>query len=1670
MSKLRKKIVVPISLTLTGCLVVAAFVLNDSLTKVDANVAFNGISDIVSSHGKDKPFNIVEVVPDKKMASIGYLIDGQEPDDWFGTLAQMSDKEGTGVKKRADYMSGLKTKLASITTDKKDNTRPLYYEPYEESYVSQEGDDWSELALVDMDKINQGTEGYKMTKQEKGDYKFNTDYKLSVDKDGLPTGQYRQNVDHYVFMQGEDETEDGSESVDTGSTGNTENENGNQIKAPGKRGYYSVAFTAVKLPDGMTNTQYLAPDDNSQKADENTDNSTDNTTEAGTGDDTVEKHVVYAIKSSYAIVSDKGMQNVAKYDPKAYIYRADNSDTTSPYEFVARADQMAALSEANKPDYDKYTYYTVEMEYVPADKITNDETYYEVNSDVPIEFNYDETGEYGAVLDTQNPYEKINTGDTSTTGLNDANEKIILHDTDGYFDIVKDSQTYTYMGEGKGDYVMKADKNGKLDYPVNTTHIYYKGGFKNNNWFRNGVFNQEGKTGDDDKTANMTFKVKTVTPNELEQIDVSTIDLLYLSGSGSVLLKNEKYTATYNPENDISWDKVKQIVQRVHQSGIMMPVIVDNGIVWPGSSADYSSNIKKLAGLLSCSNFSSLNFTKDSADNFINWGSGIEYYKVDSKTHKYGFVIGNEYVIPRNYSPKDDVPFILKEDFASAFIEKADENEFVNAAKDENFDEIAEYINSENTSRKKENATLGKDEYAYYDKKISKAIVLSYIISYADKRDIINPTDSLNILDIEPGTVKNESDALNYNKLKTWLGSRCPEEKKVTITRVTSAEFIGRIEDLNNYDMIYMGLVADNLNYKDGHTVYNDWKMDGLKYSNVGDIVVINPKDVVNYWGYDMLKNGHAGLLDTDYINNGEALNTQLTSRENGNNADYLTAPNTYRGSGNDITKQKVSELEDYIKAGFPVVFSDGFFSNDSKYKSGINEDYIDNCSNVFTLLCDVKDKDNVLKVDNKGDLKNKSNETAVLVTYLTTEKPEILLKEQEKVKDTDYVEISNNQITLEFSINNAGGADSKASFNAQLFLDSNSDGKFSTTNEGIDANKIKIYCDGTIVNPVMGDNGKYMYSLNAGNYNYKLVYDLPNGYVGVMPWQLRVSQATNSYRYDQKSGYVYAKNSKGSPTKVKILQINSTLKHNEGFRGNFDMQAQKKDSNTKFHKLLNKVKDFDLDIETVYYDNVKKMDEVCKKLQTYDMLVIGFGDCYDIDNTNGHLDQIKAYIQSGKPVLFSHDTTSFCNNKNDDQYNNVWGYKFNSIIRDTVGLDRYGILSNAYLKKGNRLQEGTDADFEKAKETAEKNNTDIAYEPKSNKTVIVRQNQGFTYADLNQYQWKDNGNDHGEYRLYSGLDGNDFEAKTNKAVKVNSGQITTYPFKIADEINIATTHKQYYQLDMNQDADGDGESDIVVWYTLSNHGIYEQSPKDVRNNYYIYTMGNVTYSGVGHSDFSNNEDELKLYINTMIAAYSASVHEPSIYLKENADTDSNDISTLYATIDDAIEEDAANKADARLDGADSTQDVYFTVKDSNLVRNQIDEKTVVYLGFYIEDPQKNPNDETIGSGDDTIYLKKVNWDIYSLNNDGTEYELINNGKENSKLNKDPRDFFENNKTYKVKVPLSILPEGTNSIKIYAVGYSKIYQSQVSGGDKETTTAKAYKTFQIQRVGLADLD
>ena len=193
---------------------------------------------------------------------------------------------------------------------------------------------------------------------------------------------------------------------------------------------------------------------------------------------------------------------------------------------------------------------------------------------------------------------------------------------------------------------------------------------------------------------------------------------------------------------------------------------------------------------------------------------------------------------------------------------------------------------------------------------------------------------------------------------------------------------------------------------------------------------------------------------------------------------------------------------------------------------------------------------------------------------------------------------------------------------------------------------------------------------------NYKLEYELPNGYVGVIPWKLKASQATNEFRYDSKSGYFYRKNTV-EKEKIKILQIDTELtyvvKDEHGNNKTVSTSTFNMADNKTFKDLLSKVDDFDVNIDHVYANEYadKYTDGY---LNHYDMLVLGFGDMYSITNKNGCVDGIRNYIKSGKPVLFTHDTTSYANAS---VGNFIWGYDFNKIIRDVVGMDRYGILSN---------------------------------------------------------------------------------------------------------------------------------------------------------------------------------------------------------------------------------------------------------------------------------------------------------------------------------------------------------------------------------------------------------
>ena len=296
------------------------------------------------------------------------------------------------------------------------------------------------------------------------------------------------------------------------------------------------------------------------------------------------------------------------------------------------------------------------------------------------------------------------------------------------------------------------------------------------------------------------------------------------------------------------------------------------------------------------------------------------------------------------------------------------------------------------------------------------------------------------------------------------------------------------------------------------------------------------------------------------------------------------------------------------------------------------------------------------------------------------------------------------------------------------------------------------------------------------------------------------------------------------------------------------------------------------------------------------------------------------------------------------------------------------------------------------------------------------------------------------QYKVYGGF-GNKTSFRTKRVEQVNKGQITTYPFKIPENLEVAETHDQPYQLDLNEDADDDGESDLIVWYTLGGtDNAFALSPKDVRNNYYIYTKGNITYSGVGHSPIKeDNLDEMKLYINTLVAAYKAALQSPTINFKESGDIDSAEKNVSYISYD------------VSADGKNGT------ILNNENVR-------VYFMPDDINDFAKN-----VKSKETRILVRPFKPDLTSLynvftaNGEKVNQEVDNKAGNCYVLKKDSVYYFD--------VPVSYLPENTNKLVINLrarTRFVKDYRKSVENA--YTYSPEGTSTYLIQKRGLFDLD
>ena len=221
----------------------------------------------------------------------------------------------------------------------------------------------------------------------------------------------------------------------------------------------------------------------------------------------------------------------------------------------------------------------------------------------------------------------------------------------------------------------------------------------------------------------------------------------------------------------------------------------------------------------------------------------------------------------------------------------------------------------------------------------------------------------------------------------------------------------------------------------------------------------------------------------------------------------------------------------------------------------------------------------------------------------------------------------------------------------------------------------------------------------------------------------------------------------------------------------------------------------------------------------------------------------------------------------------------------------------------------------------------DVAYVTNSNRSQSYMQTQGYVNKEIS--------------KIKSGQ-------TVTQTTKVNDGVITEYPYKLPDDLTVAGTHGQYYQLALEKDRDingvSDGKNDIVVWYCLSGN-YYQDSPNDVRNNYYFYSRGNVIYTGVGHSTVTG-EAEIKLFINAIVAAANVTAVKPEV----NFITELNPAAKIEKTRYYATDQTSWNQDEINV--LNNDQEFFINVKDYNMVSSSLSledqSKEDMTVDFYI--------------------------------------------------------------------------------------------------------------------------
>lgn len=1185
--------------------------------------------------------------------------------------------------------------------------------------------------------------------------------------------------------------------------------------------------------------------------------------------------------------------------------QTDNDDSTGNDQSTANGNPVSATATGTGTGTGTGTvYYVVTFEYVTDLTDQDSRTVYEVIPGSEQEFPLDSSNRpYDVYTKSENSASTSASPSTSADASASASASVSTSTSptasaSPSATPVKTDKVFLYVGPGAGDYKLTdeadlSDADKKKQAPVwmevrnAPTYFRFNGGC---DWLKQYVFHA--LSGGDNANENFKIEVRSIRADLLTQEMIKQADLVYLE-SGTAPFVNQDSTK-------VTLQYLTSDTQKVTENGNE----VIKGLTRANAYAlGYRAAVDLLPVIVDYdavtnSNYSNLDyqklakmFLKEDLETYVNDAQTAPdwlFNHLDDSNYPNRSDNGSHYVNRNVYVVNSSTPLVNR-DFPENFDGESTKS---------GFSEVLNLIQSENALLSEENRI---------PEKVSKAKAMEYIINYSvgfiadftdlrilelqptnnDKADLQaeNPTDSSTTLYWQ----RNAAGAIK----KQVLRSSRKVDVKVT-TKATSA-FNSEWEDINEkYNLVFIGLDGQKLNYAAGlwsSTVYNNIDLNNKLY-HTGD---------------------QAANTDGQY-------------------------------DPSDITERKKNELLDFMRAGYPILVENDFFTGKSA-KNGagrINTKYVADNTQMYDFLRQaVTDfADRIYTIDDV-------HSNILFMAQLNIDHPVI------SVSDTTgltLTQAANGELSVNFTyaITNQNGAGYGGECHTEFYLDINDDGSY-TDAERMDS----LSSEGKVLRAT-ADNGQatVLFTESPGS--------------RAIPFRIRVVDNNNSYRRSSVQGVLQITD--GTKEKIKVLQIGAkdstslaTLYQQENSTLGYYLKAAENTMNVKF------------EMETI--DSATLNERFAKNpdcLNQWDLLIIGFGN----GSENFAPNVIADYINEGHSVL----------------------------VTGKEAIDGTRLLDQTLLGQLDRR----------------------------------------TYGSLG----RTSGN---PYFRYAGLDVGMFNEQSNLGASgLNEGSVFSYPYAIGKSVSL-DGGRSYKAYDCLLDLSNLQTPFVTPWFVFTGSGqnkqnAYDVSPNDGANNYYLYSRSNVVF--IGNDDYSSYTydvgnaqnptgtglQESQMFVNAMMLAYDAGVHNMKVDIVAGFDSDEAKVSSISIPFDQEI------KAQNGL--LDETVDVYFKFKNSNLTLSN-----AYAVNFYYEDAAGGT---TLDVGDEKVQVTPFTSSLWTAQ-DNTLTEVATSQ-------------IRQGKVYRFKAPVIALQNNTaaTNARIYVEVVSTLERPDGVGSQ----TVRGYDSVTFTRTQL----